>query len=198
MVDAGDVKMRSKPVDRTCFFLSCPVHRSPSERMNSTTLHRRPEARGFRVETLLQEAAGGRLRIPPFQRPLRWRARTSSNSSIRSAGGFPWENCCCPARGRSSDSPLATVAEITSRCRQPGAGVGCTNFSFRGRSISPVDSVLGPRKLKFVHPTPWPFTPESGNLFRPSLLGTPRAVDSVAINSRFAAPDSWYNAPVDG
>lgn len=37
-------------------------------------LHRRPEARAFSVETLLQLAQDGKLRVPEFQRPQRWRS----------------------------------------------------------------------------------------------------------------------------
>ena len=56
---------------------------------SNKTLHRRPEARGFRVEQILEEAANGRLRIPPFQRPLRWKSKqvTEFFDSIRR--GFP-------------------------------------------------------------------------------------------------------------
>ena len=48
-----------------------------------------PEARGFRVEQLLQEAAGGRLRIPAFQRPLRWRAKNVIEFLDSIRRGFP-------------------------------------------------------------------------------------------------------------
>jgi hypothetical protein len=37
-------------------------------------LERRPEARSFTVEALLQLVQEGRIRLPEFQRPLRWRA----------------------------------------------------------------------------------------------------------------------------
>lgn len=37
-------------------------------------LPRRPEARAFSVETLLQLVQDGKLRVPEFQRPQRWRS----------------------------------------------------------------------------------------------------------------------------
>ena len=42
--------------------------------MEKARLDRRPEARTFTVETLLEHVRDGRIRIPDFQRPLRWRA----------------------------------------------------------------------------------------------------------------------------
>lgn len=64
------------------------------------TLNRRPEARGFRVEQLLQEAEAGRLRVPPFQRPLRWKSKQviAYFDSIRR--GFPVGNLLL-SRGRA-------------------------------------------------------------------------------------------------
>ena len=53
------------------------------------TLHRRPEARGFRVEQILDEAANGRLRIPPFQRPLRWKSKQVIEFFDSIRRGFP-------------------------------------------------------------------------------------------------------------
>src|ERR1700678_2535090 len=44
-------------------------------RMERLRLERRPEARAFSVETLLQQVRDGKIRIPDFQRPLRWRAQ---------------------------------------------------------------------------------------------------------------------------
>jgi len=55
----------------------------------SKTLHRRPEARGFRVEQILEEAANGRLRIPPFQRPLRWKSKQVIEFFDSIRRGFP-------------------------------------------------------------------------------------------------------------
>jgi hypothetical protein len=52
-------------------------------------LHRRPEARGFRVEQLLQEAVDGKLRIPPFQRPLRWKSKQVIEYFDSIRRGFP-------------------------------------------------------------------------------------------------------------
>jgi hypothetical protein len=42
--------------------------------MEKTRLERRPEARAFTVETLLQHVKDGKIRVPEFQRPLRWRS----------------------------------------------------------------------------------------------------------------------------
>ena len=42
--------------------------------MENLRLERRPEARAFSVETLLHHVRDGKIRIPDFQRPLRWRA----------------------------------------------------------------------------------------------------------------------------
>jgi len=58
-------------------------------RNRESTLQRRPEARGFRVEQLLQEAADGRLRIPTFQRPLRWRSKNVIDFFDSIRRGFP-------------------------------------------------------------------------------------------------------------
>lgn len=52
-------------------------------------LSHRPEARGFRVEQLLQEAKLGRLRIPSFQRPLRWRSKNVIDLFDSIRRGFP-------------------------------------------------------------------------------------------------------------
>lgn len=59
------------------------------ERTTGTALKRSPEARGFRVEQLLHEAANGRLRIPAFQRPLRWRAKHVIEFLDSIRRGFP-------------------------------------------------------------------------------------------------------------
>ena len=56
---------------------------------NDKILNRRPEARGYRVEQLLQEASDGRLRIPPFQRPLRWRSKQVIDYFDSIRRGFP-------------------------------------------------------------------------------------------------------------
>lgn len=65
---------------------------SQSTESNPSTLRRRPEARGFRVEQLLHEAADGRLRIPNFQRPLRWRSRNVIEFFDSIRRGFPVGN----------------------------------------------------------------------------------------------------------
>ena len=59
---------------------------------SGSTLRRRPEARGFKVEQLLHEAADGRLRIPNFQRPLRWRSRNVIDFFDSIRRGFPVGN----------------------------------------------------------------------------------------------------------
>lgn len=38
------------------------------------SLHRRPEARTITVRELIQKVRNGEVRVPRFQRPLRWRA----------------------------------------------------------------------------------------------------------------------------
>jgi hypothetical protein len=53
------------------------------------SLSRRPEARGFRVEQLLEEASLGRIRIPSFQRPLRWRSKHVIEFYDSIIRGFP-------------------------------------------------------------------------------------------------------------
>lgn len=53
------------------------------------SLSRRPEARGFRVEQLLEEASLGRIRIPSFQRPLRWRSKNVIEFFDSIIRGFP-------------------------------------------------------------------------------------------------------------
>ena len=55
----------------------------------SKVLNRRPEARGFRIEQLLQEAADGCLRVPQFQRPLRWRSKQVIEYFDSIRRGFP-------------------------------------------------------------------------------------------------------------
>ena len=59
---------------------------------NGSTLRRRPEARGYRVEQLLNEAEDGCLRIPNFQRPLRWRSRNVIDFFDSIRRGFPVGN----------------------------------------------------------------------------------------------------------
>ncbi|MCA9123911.1 MAG: DUF262 domain-containing protein [Planctomycetaceae bacterium] len=60
-----------------------------ANRVSETKLRRQPEARGFRVEQLLQEARDGRLRIPAFQRPLRWRSKNVIELFDSIRRGFP-------------------------------------------------------------------------------------------------------------
>ncbi|MEZ6090312.1 MAG: DUF262 domain-containing protein [Pirellulaceae bacterium] len=57
--------------------------------LNEKVLNRRPEARGFSVEQLLQEASDGKLRIPKFQRPLRWKSKQVIEYFDSIRRGFP-------------------------------------------------------------------------------------------------------------
>ncbi len=52
-------------------------------------LENRPEARGYKVEQLLELARRGKLRIPPFQRPLRWRCKNVLEFFDSIRRGFP-------------------------------------------------------------------------------------------------------------
>ncbi len=52
-------------------------------------LERRPEARSFSIEDLLQEIQSGRLRIPRFQRGLRWEDQDRLNLFDSIYRGFP-------------------------------------------------------------------------------------------------------------
>ncbi|MEZ6125949.1 MAG: DUF262 domain-containing protein [Planctomycetaceae bacterium] len=55
-------------------------------------LTRRPEARGFKIEKLLEEAKSGRLRVPTFQRPLRWNSKKVVDLFDSINRGFPIGN----------------------------------------------------------------------------------------------------------
>lgn len=57
--------------------------------MERLRLERRPEARAFSVETLLQQVRDGKIRIPDFQRPLRWRANHVLDLFDSVYRGFP-------------------------------------------------------------------------------------------------------------
>lgn len=52
-------------------------------------LARRPEAKAFSVESLLQLASDGKLRVPEFQRPQRWRSTHVLSLFDSVARGFP-------------------------------------------------------------------------------------------------------------
>ena len=52
-------------------------------------LARRPEARAFSIESLLQLARDGKLRVPEFQRPQRWRSPHVLGLFDSVARGFP-------------------------------------------------------------------------------------------------------------
>src|SRR5262249_38696345 len=57
--------------------------------MGNVRLERRPEARAFSVETLLQHVRDGKIRVPDFQRPLRWRANHLLDLFDSVYRGFP-------------------------------------------------------------------------------------------------------------
>ncbi len=69
-------------------------------------LERRPEARAFRIEDLLTEVRGGRVRIPSFQRALRWERLDASKLFDSLYRGFPvgtllfWETDAQPEEMR--------------------------------------------------------------------------------------------------
>ncbi|MCA9037914.1 MAG: DUF262 domain-containing protein [Planctomycetaceae bacterium] len=64
----------------------------PEQNDTQPALTRRPEARGFKIETLLEEAKSGRLRIPAFQRPLRWNSKKVVDLFDSINRGFPIGN----------------------------------------------------------------------------------------------------------
>lgn len=68
-------------------------------------LQRRPEVRAFSVEALLQLAQDGKLRIPPFQRPQRWRTPHVISLFDSVARGFPIGSLLLSRR----QAPAATV-----------------------------------------------------------------------------------------
>jgi len=55
----------------------------------ATRLERRPEARSFSIEDLLEEIQNGRIRVPPFQRSLRWTDEDRLNLFDSIYRGFP-------------------------------------------------------------------------------------------------------------
>ncbi|MBF0305727.1 MAG: DUF262 domain-containing protein [Alphaproteobacteria bacterium] len=55
----------------------------------SESLERRPEARAFKVEDLLAELRRGRMRIPSFQRGIRWRRRDAARLLDSLWRGYP-------------------------------------------------------------------------------------------------------------
>lgn len=56
---------------------------------STESLERRPEARAFRVEDLLGELRRGRIRIPPFQRGLKWERRHAQKLLDSLWRGYP-------------------------------------------------------------------------------------------------------------
>jgi hypothetical protein len=57
--------------------------------MENLRLERRPEARAFSVEALLQLVRDGKIRVPEFQRPLRWQANDVIDLLDSVYRGFP-------------------------------------------------------------------------------------------------------------
>ncbi|AUB84853.1 hypothetical protein THSYN_19805 [Candidatus Thiodictyon syntrophicum] len=73
------------------------------ERHDPEPLERRPEARTFKVEDLLAELRLGRVRIPPFQRGIRWKWQDAAKFFDSLYRGYPvgtllfWETGAEPA-----------------------------------------------------------------------------------------------------
>lgn len=88
---------------------------------SSSTLRRRPEARGFRVEQLLHEAADGRLRIPDFQRPLRWRSRNVIEFFDSMRRGFPVGNLLLSRAG--ADAATVKYGPVTIHSQKQSAAL---------------------------------------------------------------------------
>jgi len=84
---------------------------------DSHRLARRPEARAFSIESLLQLAVDGKLRVPEFQRPQRWRSPHVLSLFDSVARGFPIESLLfsrqrAPA-GLVKFGPVAIAAPAT-------------------------------------------------------------------------------------
>lgn len=73
------------------------------EPQDPEALERRPEARTFKVEDLLAEVRLGRVRIPPFQRGIRWKWQDAAKFFDSLYRGYPvgtllfWETDAEPA-----------------------------------------------------------------------------------------------------
>ena len=85
-----------------------------------STLQRRPEARGFRVEQLLQEAADGRLRVPAFQRPLRWKSKDVIDFFDSIRRGFPVGDLLL-SRSRAEAGTVSFGPVVIEASEQPSA-----------------------------------------------------------------------------
>lgn len=57
--------------------------------MPTPQLDRRPEATAFSIETLVRDAREGRVRVPPFQRPLKWKLEDARDLLDSIHRGFP-------------------------------------------------------------------------------------------------------------
>ena len=60
-----------------------------TDAITTESLDRRPEARAFKVEDLLAELRQGRMRIPSFQRGIRWRREDAAKLLDSLYRGFP-------------------------------------------------------------------------------------------------------------
>jgi hypothetical protein len=60
-----------------------------TDTLSSESLDRRPEARAFKVEDLLAELRQGRMRIPSFQRGIRWKRQDAATLVDSLYRGFP-------------------------------------------------------------------------------------------------------------
>lgn len=63
---------RSLPCDPPQPAVIVPAVTRQAEASSSAQVHGRPRAHTFTIEDLIAEVRGGRLRIPIFQRPLKW------------------------------------------------------------------------------------------------------------------------------
>lgn len=59
------------------------------EPLSPPSLDRRPEARAISIEDLLRDVLDGRLRVPPFQRALKWTPRDAENLLDSIYHGYP-------------------------------------------------------------------------------------------------------------
>lgn len=74
---------------RATALLATGVEGLTSNIMQRTRLERRPEARSYSVEALLDLVKQGRLRVPDFQRPLKWGAQDVLDLFDSVYRGFP-------------------------------------------------------------------------------------------------------------
>ena len=86
--------------------------------VNGKVLNRRPEARSFRIEQLLQEAADGCLRVPQFQRPLRWRSKQVIEYFDSIRRGFPVGDLLLSRESGPSDTLRFGPYTVEAKARQ--------------------------------------------------------------------------------